>query len=714
MESTVSGNKHYPNELKAEVLGFHAISPFGVNHNSASRGTMASSHFSQKLTLLEGDEKLIQTGFEKEIGKYTFSIKAPVNMRIITVIDRYPQSVGKDAIPMNPEQYIIYEDLDDRSIGCIHVPRYISHHPYFGFELKPTEDMTKVVSGNTIEKDTILMDSMAVCDNGSYRYGVNLNVALMSHPAVSEDGILISEDVLDRLKFKIYDKRVISFGERFWPLNLYGTSEYYKPFPEIGEYIHPSSAIMVLREMDTSLIPVEMSIYDCKEIDHVFDTAIYVRGPNGRVVDIKVYHQDAAITSTPTGMMSEMDKYSRAMTIFHTRIREIESKLRFEHKQRYGTDTLNLKPEFHHLVKESLIYLNWVNKKNKSQNINMMFRKVPLDDYRIEFVIEYDMKPTLGSKLSDHHGAKGVICQIEKPENMPVDEAGNRADIIMDGSSIVNRMNLGRLYEHYINGAIRDITRRIKEKLNINTKIYTKALKEVRNIYMTNPALILEVHNYAMSFYKITSKIQYEEYTKLTEGQILEHIAGIVSEGMVLFYPTDNDYESPEIIANIEREFKPVYGPVSYVGNSGKRIITKKKIRIAPIYCMLLEKIADNYSSVSSGRLQHFGVLSPITRAEKHTKPWHNSPVRAIGEPEAGIIAGYAGREAIAELMDRNNNPMTHRYIVRKILESEKPTNISNIVDRNLIPLGGSKPLQLLNHISICSGWKLKYEPEDK
>ena len=39
---------------------------------------------------------------------------------------------------------------------------------------------------------------------------------------------------------------------------------------------------------------------------------------------------------------------------------------------------------------------------------------------------------------------------------MPVDEEGNRADIVMDPNSRVNRMNIGGLTEQYINAASRE------------------------------------------------------------------------------------------------------------------------------------------------------------------------------------------------------------------------------------------------------------------
>lgn len=396
--------KQYPNELKPEIVGFHAANPFGANHNSASRGVMASSHFSQKLTLIHGEEKKIQSGFEKEIGNYTFSVKMPVDGQIVAIIERYPQSVGKDSIPINPEDYVIYEDSNTREIGCIVVPRYISHHQYFGYELKPTEHISRLVPGEFIAKDTIFMDSPAKGPHGEYRYGVNLNLALMSHPAVSEDGILISRTALDKLKFKIYDRRVVEFGSKFYPLNLYGTPDNYKPFPEIGEMVHASSLLMVLREFSETMVPVQMSIYDTMEVDPIFDQPIYTRGPGGRIVDIKVYHRDDPTSPTPILMMEEMDKYSRALYHFYNQIHQVESKLRYDHKRKYGTDTLSLKPEFHQLVKEALVYLD-KGSRVRDQPLSFIHRKTEVDDYRIEFVIEYTITPTLGFKLTDMSGS---------------------------------------------------------------------------------------------------------------------------------------------------------------------------------------------------------------------------------------------------------------------------------------------------------------------
>ena len=60
--------------------------------------------------------------------------------------------------------------------------------------------------------------------------------------------------------------------------------------------------------------------------------------------------------------------------------------------------------------------------------------------------------------------------------------------------------------------------------------------------------------------------------------------------------------------------------------------------------------------------------------------------------------------------MDRNNNPSTHAEIVKQILIADKPTGIKELIDRTKFPFGNTKPLQILNHIALCAGWKFEYE----
>lgn len=312
---------------------------------------------------------------------------------------------------------------------------------------------------------------------------------------------------------------------------------------------------------------------------------------------------------------------------------------------------------------------------------------------------------------------KGVVVAIWPDEMMPVDEHGNRAECIMDGNATNNRMNFGRLYEHYINAASRDAVRRIRQRLGIegeDRNIY----KQLHQIEDQNPGLIDEMWNYVMGFYEICSP---RNHTVFASGQYrnnrLVHLTHILKEGIMhLSMPTNNQPEPTNIVRLLEKkqqldmDYRPLHAPVRYVGNSGIPCVTVAPVRIAPLYVMILEKTGDDWSAISSGKLQHHGVLAKISSGDKYAKPSRVTPVRAVGESELRIYISYCGPRLAADIMDKNNNPITHKHMVENILMADKPTAIEKIVDRNLIPFGGSKPLQIIHHIGMTGGWKFVYD----
>lgn len=297
---------------------------------------------------------------------------------------------------------------------------------------------------------------------------------------------------------------------------------------------------------------------------------------------------------------------------------------------------------------------------------------------------------------------------------MPVDQDGNRAEIVMDAGSTINRMNVGRLYEHYISAAARDVTKRIRTMLGIPQCKKSQALSALMGLYQHSRAQVADAYQYLLGFYKIVSPRSFDFFSSdLKEEEKLEHLADIVEDGLYVYWPIENEPEGPEVIKQLERHYRPVYGPVQYVGNSGNLVTTKQNVRVAPFYVMLLEKIADDWMAVSSAKAHHFGVLTPVIRAEKHSLPFSNTPVRFLGETEGRLMAGYSGPEAVAEIVDRSNSPATRKQIVRAILNAPAPTNIDQAVNRNDIPLGGSKPIQLANHVLQCAGMQFVYDSEN-
>lgn len=686
-----------PNQLHRDLMGVNSLNPFD-GEDSSSRKQMFSSHIGQALVIKGATERRIQTGMEREYAKYTFSTKMPTDAYIIKVIDRHRPQIGADSIEFNPQTVVIYEDVHTKRIGVVNLAKYCSHHQYFGFEYRATDHLQEVRPGNSIAKDTVLLDSPSVTHDGGYRYGVELNMAFMSHPAVSEDGVMICSDVLNKLSIKTYEHRVVEWGSKRFPMNLYGDETTFKAFPDIGEYVRDDGMLMCLRSYDKDLAVVEQGIHDLQQPDYFSDNRTYAAGAGGRVVDIRVQH-DGQPGHAPTGMDAQPEKYDRARRQFYREILAEYNRLRHDRGER-----LEVTPEFHRLIVEALAVLD-----QDQQRIVKLYRQAPLDDWRVEFVIEYNITPTIGFKVTDCHGGKGVICYIAKPEEMPVDEAGNRADVVMDPNSTISRMNLGRLYEQYLNAASRDVSTRVRQLVGLEEKDH-KAFVHLTTLESNRDDRFEKAWNYLMGYYEIVSP---KMYVWLTGGDYKQtratHLASVVREGVYLYMPPDNAPELEDIITDVEKHYRPTYGQVSYIGYDGRRVLTKNPVRIGSVYMMLLEKIADDWTAVSSGKLQHFGVLSQVTNTDKFSQPTRTQAIRAWGESEVRIAVSYVGPYFVVDMLDRNNNPATHRQILQNLLRADQPTNVKQLVERSTIPLGGAKPLQLIKHIAECSGWKFVY-----
>jgi len=703
------------NELKPEFLGIHAMSSTAPT-NSASRGVMFGSHYTQHLVINGLEEKILYAGPEQEFAKYTLGIKMPENGRVLRVIPKYPQSVGQNSIRMNPELLVIYEREDTKEIDCFTIPYHRSFHQYFGWKCQMTEACERLTQPNAyFAKDTVFADTPGVIDGNSYAYGRNINAAYMSVPGVAEDGVVVSKQLLEKLKFKVYDERIVEFGSTHYPINIYGVG---KQFPDIGDIVKTDGLLMTLREHDPDAYAVTLGTRDMQNPDHIFDKSIYARSGMGRVVDIEVIRNNNPNKKTPTGLTTQADRYADALVKYYQNILEAERQIRLERKAKYGVSEFNHTPRFHNLLVYALGMTNH-NGRQQRQVLHLMNRRTPIDEYYIKFTIESELTPSIGDKISNSSGNKGVICKIMDESEMPTRPDGVRADIIIDPGPPFNRMNFGQLYELNFTNAARDVTIRTAVGLGLCASTHIDDFNKRRpcSIEWLQCQPIEKVEkalNYLYLFYRQFNDTMPNYFGGLSWEDQLEHLSDVMTEGICrIFMPVDNPKLPIDIAADIDRIFEPTYTPVRYRAPSGNWVTTKKKIRIGMVYMFLLDKLADEWSATSTARLQHFGILSSVMKGDKFNYPFRNSPTRLSGETESRIFAGYSGVESIAELFDRSSNPTTRRNIYWNLLTKENPSDIEEIVDRNQVPLGGGRPIQLVGHVSMCAGFKTVYIPEN-
>lgn len=669
-------------QLKPELLATASLN-FSAPEDSSARQEMIGSHLSQMLVIDGATLRRCNTGMERRFGSTTFNVKFPCHGEIKATIEKYAHTVGPDSIPLNPQTVIIYESIERGELDMLELPYFHSMHNHFGFRYKLTSSAEKLSVGTPIPKDTILADSPNVDAHGNYMYGTELNACFMSLPGIIEDGVIIAESVIKKLTATGFEKRSGSYGRKRFPLNLYGDENHYKPFPDIGDRVRQDGLLFAFREYDELLGGVTMAEDCLREVDHAFDRRVFAV-PGAKAIDITVRRGNQGNNArTPAGMELQAQKY-------HLRHRQFYDNITHAVETLKRRSQVEISPKLHRLMVEGLIFKNDVNKGQGRQ----MYNLVELDEWRVDITFEYKMRPNIGSKLTDVHGGKGVVCSIWPDEWMPVDQWGNRAEVVMDGDSTMKRMNPGRFYEQFLNAHGLQMQRTLQALKLAKPKTY-----------------VAEGWDMLLRFYGMVSAEMVEVLTnpKQYRGSPQKHVDGVIKNGVYWWLPTDRQITLQHAVQNLRRDLPLEKGPVTYRGLSGEFITTRRDVIVAPVYVILLEKTGENeWSAVSSTKLQPFGIPAKINKHDKYSTPARPMPVRILGESEIRLMVAACGSQPVAELVEMSNSPLLHKHIVTNITRANKPTRIENVVsDPKLLGRGG-RNLAFVHHSLEISGVRLE------
>jgi hypothetical protein len=685
---------------------------------SSSRKQMFSSHLSQCLVIHGATPKRIQSGAEIKYGRATFNKKIRNDAKILHILPYYQLNrQGMDVIKSNPETLIIFEDMVTGEIDCLSMTEYCSNHTHFGYRYKNTPAAKDLYPGKLIAGNTVLQDSPSVGVDGNYKYGVELNVAMATLPGGAEDGIIVSEEALPWLKAYAYDRRRIEWGSSNYPRNLYGDENNYKPFPDIGEYVRPDGLLMALCTYDECFNPIDMHTNALRKPSYTFDKLVHVE-PGAKVIDIRVHHDISRPSLAGAICNAQALRYDTASREFYKALLKIYNGLEYNMGSR-----LNVSHRLKNYIKTAYSLAaeeTPPGQKRPVVRIQKHYKGAARDDITVEFVLQYETVPTVGNKATDITGGKGVFVKVLPKEDMPVDDQGNRAHLVVDPGATISRMNITRLYEQFYNACSRDLTKEFcaffgvawpdvrGQKLDIADKV------RIKRMFANTFAGVSDVWARFLRYIEIVSPRLHPYYSTVvssTHEKMAEHMISILEDGIYVYIPPDNEAEPTHVLRKLKAEFMPFIGQLTYRGNSGKIRRTKESILIGSMYIMVLEKTGSDWSAVSSGKLQNFGVLSQISNQDKHSSPIRLQAIRAWGETETAIGVSYMGPYVMAEIKDRNNNILSHRFAVMNLLQAKTPTNVPVLVDRSKIPLGNDRSLVLVEHFAFCAGWEFTYNP---
>lgn len=272
---------------------------------------------------------------------------------------------------------------------------------------------------------------------------------------------------------------------------------------------------------------------------------------------------------------------------------------------------------------------------------------------------------------------------------MPVDKFGNRAHVIVHGTSVISRLIGGQLYEQYINAASRDVSKDIRKMMDAGD--HDSAWEHL------------------IGYYEVTSSPMFESLSDVYKNKqaMREHLQEVYEDGIRLLMLIDDPDIGVELYRKIKEYREPDRSEVKvYQYDSEEFEWSKAQVLIGEVNIAVLEKSATKPSAECTARLQNNGLPASTSKLNKYARPTTRAANRSFGEAEVRALAaaGKAGGLLPAELMELATCPEVTKLAVEKLVTSEDPMNIPYIVDRRVVPLGGSRASSFFSHLLSCSG----------
>lgn len=679
-------------QIDPELVGTMGLNGL-LRESSAPRLYMFFGQLGQAVGVKGATPNMLTTFAEDEFGKYTFGVRMRNRGEIYRVVRKFKTSNIEYKGSQSPQTVAIYQNLesDVREFDVVELDTYNCMHQHFGFSYVPRPAMQQLRPRGVIRKDEEILGSPLVKEDGTYCYGTETNLALMTIPDVIEDGAKCSIEWLETQKTECFGKRVIRIGKGEVPLISYGMVDgMAKIMPDIGEMISDTGLLFATRKIDPYLSCMQLLPRNLMA-DRLLSTdkAIYAI-PGAEVIDIKVIRGRGVTNDIPVELEEQLGWYLEQQTDYYRQIHDAELDL----YRNFG-DRIIFSPALTRLFVDARAYLDMT---ARSRTADPIYNKVAAGEWMVVVEYRYWLTPTLGFKISDSQGAKAVVVSKAPRADMPVDMHGNVADVVMDPNSTVKRSNMSRTTEQYLKASM----------------VYWSG--QIKNIYEGEKGKVGRDKAWAML--KEYVGIISPPYLKVLEDDRVspdEELRAICKSGLRIWIPTDNPVDYYKVIHELQQRFTLPIGPVVYRGNSGMMRKTKRNVLIGPIYMYLLEKDARDWSGVASSRLHpSYGTPTKTGPSDKYRSPGKESAVKGLGETEFRLTYNACGGYTVQQMVERSNNPLAHRYTIRSIMTSQQPTAIDNAVNWDEVPTNGGRPMQFVRHNYECMGIKWVIPEENK
>ena len=248
-------------------------------YTSSSRTLMTTGHLKQRTNMNNPEFPKVFTEFFNMVGEHSSGIqRARNNLEIKKKICKFK----------NDHIYIlVVQNTDTGEYDIIEKKIVEDLTEKFGYVYN-NESLDKLEVGSTVKKGDLLYKSTSYDDYNNYCIGVNATFSYTSDIRTTEDAIIISESFQKRTKTTEVETIRVSINDNDVLLNIYGDSENYKTFPDIGEKIK-DKIICATRRIDNDQIFFDFKESNLRKINFSNDTLCVEGASGGKIVDITVY-----------------------------------------------------------------------------------------------------------------------------------------------------------------------------------------------------------------------------------------------------------------------------------------------------------------------------------------------------------------------------------------------------------------------------------------
>lgn len=640
--------------------------------NSSSRKVMYAIQSTHRVNLVKPEIPLLATAYENHFGQKSASyITADSDQTVLFKIDKFSNS---------PNHHYFLITLNDKNeMDLIEVKSYNHSTEMYGY-MYNNDYLNRLSPGDNIRKDDTIRSSAAFDEYGNHMPGANLNCAYMALSKNTEDPVLVSKSASIKMSTVSIKKVELNINDNEIPINLYGDKNTYKLFPDIGEDINSTGALIGIRQenKDESFFTQDIERLSSPMIsDEVY------KPMEGKVIDINVYcnrqiTDDDDVFNCYCGQLryyiDENKRFCREFT---------------ECMKNY-IDNSNYKKSY----ELSMLYTRCQMILNGAQFIS---DKNIFSNIFVEIYVYSEIPLRVGDKISNRFGGKGVVSEIRDDDMMPLMVGSNKpADLIWNQATCPNRLNLGQLVESSLNNISRSIINYIDTRvlhadecfemlldfLKIISPEYEAALKEYVDSNIEDDSMMLEMLG-----------------TFLTEN----------SDGFQLALKPISECVSFDTLREIYEKFPFIGTRTCFVpirGSNGqiRFVESNKPSIIGQQYIYRLKQYAEekhSATSLSSTNVRSENAKSRDSKLYLRARP--STPIK-MGEMETSIEQNLGAEIVATNLMLNSSSPQGRRAAIT-LLQND-PYN----VDIHLPENAKSRSVEKVNATMKTMGLVLRFE----